>query len=87
MMAIQQNFQAVITENDFQFVVISIHDRIPVLKDIINLVEDVRRHHLTKDVRIQYCSRIRNREDDKIAKRVHVYMYGLTFDFIYFIKF
>lgn len=50
----------------------SIHGRISVSKEIINLVKNIRRlFPLINNVRTEYCSRDCNREVDKIAKSVH----------------
>lgn len=59
----------VIIERDLQLVVDAIHDKISVPKDIINLVEDIKKVlSLIKDISRNYCNRVYNRNADRVAK-------------------
>lgn len=59
--------------SDSQLVVNIINGRIAVPKEIINLVEDITSLLLYfKETRIEYCSRIINRDADTLAKRAHI---------------
>lgn len=51
----------------------SIHENIEVPKDIVNLVEDVKYllSHL-RDSKVEYCSRLTNRDTDVLAKNGHL---------------
>lgn len=54
---------------DFQIVVTAMKEKIPVSKDIINLVEDIRKLCCYfKDFVLEYCYRNNNMEADVIAK-------------------
>lgn len=78
MMAIQQNFQSIIIESDSQLVINSIHDKICVPKNVINLVKDITMlYFLFKDIRTSYCNRLVNRDIDPMAKMLMYNLYGL----------
>lgn len=61
-----------ILEIDYQVVV---NSKIIYLKDIINLVKDIRiLTSLFKDISVEYCHRVLNRDADKMTKSVHAYV-------------
>lgn len=72
-MTIYMSFPRIIIHNDSQVVVNTINGNIGICKDNINIMEDIRclLTHL-KDVRLEYCSRIINKNANTFT-RSHIY--------------
>lgn len=68
-MATQKNLQMIIIISNSQLVVSSSYDKISVPKEIIIFVEEIRRPSIViKDIIINICNRVVNKDANRISK-------------------
>lgn len=66
----QRILYRIIIESNSQLVVNAIQDKISDPKEIINLLDDIKGSFIIKDVSINYCNRVCNRDADRMTRNV-----------------
>lgn len=73
LMTIRMECSRVYISSDSQIVVNAVNRKVTVPKDIINLVEDIRRFCLHfKEFVLRYCCTNANRETDDLVRKAHI---------------